>query len=160
MNFCVLIPLVVGVLSAIFGYLLGRLFNSNKKCENCDAYNRKVKDLESALKACLESQIATKNGPSFNAALAKSVFGRSIKENSLTVVKGIGPKIQSLFYKNNIRSWSALAECDIERCQEILDAGGNSFSMHDPATWPEQARLAAEGEWKELYDWQNHLIRK
>ncbi len=156
MNFCILIPLVVGVLSAIFGYLLGRLFNSNKKCENCDAYNRKVKDLESALKACLESQITAKNGPSFNAALAKSVFGRSIKENSLTVVKGIGPKIQSLFYKNNIRSWSALAECDIERCQKILDAGGNSFSMHDPATWPEQARLAAEGEWKELYDWQNH----
>ena len=156
MNFCILIPLVVGVLSAIFGYLLGRLFNSNKKCENCDAYNRKVKDLELALKACLESQITAKNGPSFNAALAKSVFGRSIKENSLTVVKGIGPKIQSLFYKNNIRSWSALAECDIERCQKILDAGGNSFSMHDPATWPEQARLAAEGEWKELYDWQNH----
>lgn len=156
MNFCILIPLVVGVLSAIFGYLLGRLFNSNKKCENCDAYNRKVKDLELALKACLESQITAKNGPSFNAALAKSVFGRSIKENSLTVVKGIGPKIQSLFYKNNIRSWSALAECDIERCQKILDAGGNSFSMHYPATWPEQARLAAEGEWKELYDWQNH----
>jgi len=31
--------------------------------------------------------------------LAKSVFGQSIKENSLTVVKGIGPKIQSLFTK-------------------------------------------------------------
>ena len=160
MNFCVLIPLILGVLSAIFGYQLGRLFNSNKKCKNCDAYNSKVKDLESALKACKENQIAPKNGSSFNAALAKSVFGRSIKENSLTVVKGIGPKIQSLFYKNNIRSWSALADCNIGRCQEILDAGGNSFSMHDPATWPEQARLAAEGEWKELHDWQNHLIRK
>ena len=160
MNFCVLIPLILGVLSAIFGYLLGRLFNSNKKCKNCDAYNSKVKDLESALKACKENQSAPKNGPSFNAALAKSVFGQSIKENSLTVVKGIGPKIQSLFYKNNIRSWSALAICNIERCQEILDAGGSSFSMHDPATWPEQARLAAEGKWKELHDWQNHLIRK
>ena len=160
MNFCVLIPLILGVLSAIFGYQLGRLFNSNKKCKNCDAYNSKVKDLESALKACKENQIAPKNGSSFNAALAKSVFGRSIKENSLTVVKGIGPKIQSLFYKNNIRSWSALADCNIGRCQEILDAGGNSFSMHDLATWPEQARLAAEGEWKELHDWQNHLIRK
>ena len=125
MNFCVLIPLIVGVLSAIFGYLLGRLFNSNKKCKNCDAYNSKVKDLESALKACKENQIAPKNGSSFNAALAKSVFGQSIKENSLTVVKGIGPKIQSLFYKNNIRSWSALADCNIERCQEILDARGN-----------------------------------
>jgi len=98
--------------------------------------------------------------PILGAILAKTVFGRSIKENSLTVVKGIGPKIQSLFYKNNIRSWSALADCNIGRCQEILDAGGNSFSMHDPATWPEQARLAAEGEWKELHDWQNHLIRK
>ena len=160
MNFCVLIPLILGVLCAVFGYQLGRLFNSNKKCKNCDAYNSKVKDLESALKACKENQIAPKNGSSFNAALAKSVFGRSIKENSLTVVKGIGPKIQSLFYKNNIRSWSALADCNIGRCQEILDAGGNSFSMHDPATWPEQARLAAEGEWKELHDWQNHLIRK
>jgi hypothetical protein len=34
--------------------------------------------------------------------------------------------------------------------QDILDGGGRPFKMHDPATWPEQARLLADGAWAEF----------
>ena len=34
--------------------------------------------------------------------------------------------------------------------KQILDAAGDRFQMHEPKTWPEQAKLAADGRWEEL----------
>ena len=34
--------------------------------------------------------------------------------------------------------------------KEILDAAGSKFNMHNPATWPKQAKLAAAAKWEEL----------
>ena len=165
MNWCMLIPLIVGLLSALFGYLLGRLFNKQNDCKNCDDYKLQIKRLEAELKACKNKKTSTdasfkrvdSTKSLFNAALAKSVFGRPIKENDLTVIEGIGPKIQQLFHNNGVRSWKALAECNIERCQTILDSGGDAFKMHVPGTWPKQARLAYEGKWEKLLEWQDEL---
>jgi hypothetical protein len=56
-----------------------------------------------------------------------------------------------------VRSWKALAECNIERCQTILDSGGDAFKMHVPGTWPKQARLAYDGKWEKLLEWQDEL---
>jgi integrase len=33
------------------------------------------------------------------------------------------------------------------RLREVLDAGGRKFGIADPGTWPEQAALAAKGDW-------------
>ena len=165
MNWYMLIPLIVGLLCALFGYLLGRLFNKQSSCKNCDDCKSQIKRLEAELKACKNQKTSkdatfTKVGSAeslFNAGLAKSVFGRPIKENDLTVIEGIGPKIQQLFHNNGVRSWKALAECNIERCQTILDSGGDAFKMHVPGTWPKQARLAYDGKWKKLLEWQDEL---
>ena len=62
-----------------------------------------------------------------------------------------------VFHKNGIHTWKALSETAVERCQEILDAAGASFKVHDPGTWAEQAKYAYEGRWKELKDWQDKL---
>ena len=94
MNWCMLIPLIVGLLSALFGYLLGRLFNKQNDCKNCDDYKLQIKRLEAELKACKNKKTSTdasfkrvdSTKSLFNAALAKSVFGRPIKENDLTVL--------------------------------------------------------------------------
>ncbi len=165
MNWCILIPLIVGLLSALFGYLLGRLFNKQNNCKNCAEYKSQIKHLEAELKACKNKETNTgaaftragAAGSLFNAALAKSVFGRPIKENDLTVIEGIGPKIQQLFHNNGVRSWKALADCNIERCQKILDSGGEAFKLHVPGTWPKQARLAYDGKWEKLLEWQDEL---
>ena len=39
----------------------------------------------------------------------------------------------------------------------ILDAAGPSFQIHDPGTWPAQARLADQGKWEELKQLQDEL---
>ncbi|MGB0456126.1 MAG: hypothetical protein ACPGJN_04200 [Flavobacteriaceae bacterium] len=41
----------------------------------------------------------TSTAYAFDSGLAKSIFGKNIKENDLTVVEGIGPKFRSFFIK-------------------------------------------------------------
>lgn len=78
-------------------------------------------------------------------------------ENGLQIVEGIGPKIEALLAEAGIQSLKDLAEAEVERLQEILQAAGERYRLHDPATWPEQARLAADGEWEQLKAFKEYL---
>jgi hypothetical protein len=40
----------------------------------------------------------------------------------------------------------------------ILRRAGNRYKMHDPTSWADQAKLAAEGRWKELDEFQDVLL--
>ena len=77
--------------------------------------------------------------------------------DDLTKIEGIGPKINELLQNAGIRTFSDLAAASPESIKAILDEAGPNFSVHDPATWPEQAKMAAEGRWEELKKWQDEL---
>lgn len=94
---------------------------------------------------------------SFDADAAKNIFGKKVKLNDLTIVEGIGPKIAALFHAENINSWNDLANTSVEHCQHILNNAGERFTMHNPGTWPRQAKLADSNEWQALFDWQEEL---
>lgn len=79
---------------------------------------------------------------------------RKAEPDDLTKVEGIGPKIQELLYAAGIYSFGDLAAAPVERLREILQAAGERFQMHEPKTWPEQADLAAKGEWGKLEELQ------
>lgn len=169
---CWLIPVIVGIISAILGYLLGKLLGSGSNNDDCED---RIAKLQAELDACksskvsLESDLKTSLASSslaattsatlipFDEAAAKAVFGKKIKENDLTIVEGIGPKIQELFHNHDVKTWKALSECSLEKCQEVLTSGGQRFKMHKPGTWPKQAKLAYEGKWAELLKWQDEL---
>lgn len=93
----------------------------------------------------------------FDAAAAKAVYGKKIKQDDLTVVEGIGPKISGLFNNFDVKTWKDLSECSLDKCQEVLDSGGERYKIHNPGTWPRQAKLAYEGKWEELKKWQDSL---
>lgn len=76
---------------------------------------------------------------------------------NLKIVEGIGPKIEQLLKKGGINNWQDLAEATLERLQELLDAAGERYRIHDPNTWSNQATLAAAGKWKELDKYQDEL---
>jgi len=78
-------------------------------------------------------------------------------EDDLKKVEGIGPKIEELIKAGGIKTWAALANSTPEALKEILTAAGTRFQTHDPTTWPDQARMAAEGKWDELEKWQDEL---
>ena len=72
--------------------------------------------------------------------------------DDLTVVDGIGPKVQETMFSNGITTWAGLAATSPDRINALLMANG--LSGHDPTTWPDQSRMAAEGRWEELKAWQ------
>ena len=72
-------------------------------------------------------------------------FSKNLQDD-LTIIKGIGPNIQRLFYHNNKKSWKSLSGCSVQNCQSILDTAGETYKMHDPKYWPNQARMAYKGQ--------------
>ena len=93
----------------------------------------------------------------FDAAAAKEAFGKKVTADDLKMIEGIGPKIEELFHDDGIFTWVELANTPVEICKEILAKGGSQYHAHDPSTWPQQAKLASEGKWAELKEWQDKL---
>ena len=69
--------------------------------------------------------------------------------DNLRRVEGIGPQISSVFQAAGIQTFAQLAATDVSRLREILAEAGLG-RLADPTTWPEQARVAAAGEWDAL----------
>ena len=169
---CWIIPLLVGVICGILGYLIGK---GNKETEVIDnstdlsALEKQNASLKADLAACNDKLMASKAEASklsaaslaaasllpFDGAAAKAAFGKKIKQDDLKVVEGIGPKIEGLFHDFNIKTWKALSETSVEKCQEVLNSGGERYRIHDPASWPLQAGMAYKGEWQALAKWQD-----
>ncbi len=78
---------------------------------------------------------------------AAAVIGKKVELDDLTVVEGIGPKISELCSGIGVHTWRKLADTDVAELQSMLDAAGSRYTVHKPATWPEQAELLATGQW-------------
>jgi len=70
--------------------------------------------------------------------------------HSLETIEGIGPKISKLLNARSIYTLADLAEADVAELQQCLREAGRQYRLANPVTWPEQARLAAEGDWEAL----------
>lgn len=80
-----------------------------------------------------------------------------IKNDDLTKIEGIGPKISELLNNAGISTFVLLAGADIDKIKGILADAGNRYKSHDPTTWSAQAEMAAAGEWDKLNAWQDEL---
>lgn len=74
-------------------------------------------------------------------------LGASVAEDDLIKIEGIGPKMAQVLGEAGITTFEQLAATSPARLREILDAAGNRYRMIDPTTWPQQAALAAAGDW-------------
>ncbi|HFS66874.1 MAG TPA: 50S ribosomal protein L21 [Flavobacteriia bacterium] len=77
------------------------------------------------------------------------------KGDDLKKIEGIGPKIAEIFNNAGITTFAKLAETTVEKLQEILAAAGPRYASKKPGSWPKQAKMAAEGKWDELKEWQD-----
>lgn len=164
-----LIPLIVGIFATLLGYLWGK--SEGQKGASLTE-TKLLRDQNAKLKADLEvchkkltspssvdvsahGDLAPLAGPiSFDAKAAQAIFGKTILEDDLKIVEGIGPKIEIMFKAAGIDTWKALSETSVAGCQDILKKGGDRYKIHDPASWPMQAKMCYEGKWSELYRWQ------
>ena len=105
---------------------------------------------------------ATKAAPKTAATVidlaAAKKAGFTIKNaNDLTIVEGIGPKINELFHNAGIKTFAQLAAATVPQMRKILDDGGSRFRIANPSTWAQQGALAAENKWSELKKLQDKL---
>jgi predicted flap endonuclease-1-like 5' DNA nuclease len=120
------------LLAALFGFLIGWALRAM-------ACQKKVAELEAEWAAKL------------------AAAGAPMKRDDLKRIEGIGPKIEKMLNDDLIYTWADLAEAPVERLKATLRKGGDRYKMHDPKSWPDQAKLAAEGRWEELEELQDIL---
>jgi predicted flap endonuclease-1-like 5' DNA nuclease len=77
--------------------------------------------------------------------------------DDLKVIEGVGPRAEAALAAAGIRRYGDLAAVRPGRLRKILRAGGGRMS--DPRTWPQQAGLAAAGDWDQLAALQRELSR-
>lgn len=76
--------------------------------------------------------------------------------DNLRRIEGIGPKLSSVLQEAGITTFVGLANVTADELRQILDDAGIG-RISDPSTWPEQARLAAQGDWEGLEALQDEL---
>lgn len=123
-------------LAALLGFLIGWALRA-LICQN------KIAELESSWESRLAAAVAA---------------GGPVERDDLKRIEGIGPKIEKLLNENEIYTWQELAQAPVDRLRQILSGAGERYRIHDPKSWPDQAKLAAEGRWKELDELQDVLL--
>ncbi len=79
----------------------------------------------------------------------------SVEPDDLTKMEGIGPKISGILQEKGIKTYSQLANTSVEELKQILTDA--KIKIAHPDTWPEQAALAAAGNWDALEKLQDEL---
>jgi predicted flap endonuclease-1-like 5' DNA nuclease len=83
-----------------------------------------------------------------------------LEPDDLTRIEGIGPKIAGVLQAAGVLTFAQLAETNLLRLGDILEAESPRLRrLAEPSTWPEQAALAAAGEWEALQALQGTLKR-
>jgi predicted flap endonuclease-1-like 5' DNA nuclease len=145
----VLCLLIAAALGFFIGWFLRGYFCDQKIAE-MESSRTAVSADGGALESKMDALLA--RFAALEAALASATVG-----DDLTRIEGIGPKIQGLLNDAGIRTWGQLATTPADRLKNILHLAGEKFQMHDPSSWPDQAKLAAEGRWEELDELQDIL---
>lgn len=81
---------------------------------------------------------------------------QAAEPDELRRIEGIGPKMAAVLNEAGITTFAQLANYTPAELREILNAAGVA-QITDPATWPEQAELAAAGDWEALDALQDDL---
>ena len=87
---------------------------------------------------------------------APAVKSAPLMPDDLKIIEGIGPKIASILAAAGITTFAQLGATDVSRLREIIAQAGLT-ALADPATWPQQAALAAAGKLDELEVLQGQL---
>ncbi len=81
-----------------------------------------------------------------------------LKKDDLTMIDGIGSKTEKLLAQADIHTFEQLANTDVEKLQVVLASAG--IFLTDPSSWPVQAKMAADGRWDDLRQYQNEIKRR
>lgn len=100
---------------------------------------------------------STKTSDATNINTADKGKTKTTKNDDLKKIEGIGPKAEEALKAAGINSFSDLAAKKSDELSAVLSEAEGSFNALVTDTWPEQAKLAADGKWDELQKLQDKL---
>ena len=86
---------------------------------------------------------------------AAEAVSAALPPDDLTIIEGIGPKINSILQAAGVNTFAQLAALEPQQIMAILTANG--IRLADASSWPEQAGMAARGEMQRLQLFQETL---
>ena len=146
--------------AALLGYIIGYISGKAK----ITTFENELSRLDSDLKYCRDQKVVQRNTASkIQVNNVREVIPvlptpvERIQQDDLKVIEGIGPKMESVLKDAGILTFRQLSHKSAEQISQILVNSDSRFQVHDPATWPRQAELAANGSWDQLKAWQDEL---
>ncbi len=89
----------------------------------------------------------------------EEIFATIPGRDDLKEIAGINPKAEAILNGIGIFRFMQLAQTPVATVRRVLADHGPLLHTYDPATWPGQALLAADGRWDELRSWQDQMRR-
>ncbi len=161
--------LVGWLIELLIDYLFWRKRHATllHKCEELEAslhrlqeenaqLQRANQELKERLEAC-QAETDSRGDETATRMKDEELPAPEVTPDDLRKIEGIGPKIAQLLNDAGIYTFTQLAEAEIVLLQQVLIDAGPRFKLADPSSWPEQAALAANGDWEGLKALQDSL---
>ena len=82
---------------------------------------------------------------------------KKVTPEDMTKIEGVGPKTAEALHANGITTYAALAKAAPDAIKTLLTEASPRLAHLEPASWPKQAQMAADGKWEELKEWQDNV---
>lgn len=119
-----------------------------------------AKVVKKTTKAATATTTAAKKAATKTVATAAKTVKAStpkVAKDKLTLIEGIGPKIEEVLNNTGIMTFQHLSTYTAEALENILITANPRYKRFQPTTWAAQAKFAAEGKMEELKAWQDEL---
>jgi large subunit ribosomal protein L21 len=87
----------------------------------------------------------------------KAAPKKSAKGDDLKKIEGVGPKAAEAMVNAGLDTFAKVAKAKPEAIEAILTEASSRLAHLAASTWPQQAKLAADGKWDELKKLQDEL---
>ena len=143
----------------LFGYLLWWLWSRREEEPEAQVIEIEAEAVEEApVEEAEVEEPEAEEVPVEEAEVEEPEAEEAPEPDDLKRIEGIGPKLASVLQEGGIVTYAQLAEADEEQIKGILEASDpRLLRLARPASWPEQAALAAAGEWEALEALQGEL---
>ncbi|MFH6602426.1 30S ribosomal protein S2 [Maribacter algicola] len=78
-------------------------------------------------------------------------------DDDLTKIEGVGPKAAEALINAGLDTFEKVSKAEPYAIKEILTEASSRMAHLDPTSWPKQAKMAADGKWDELKEWQDQV---
>ncbi|UOY07896.1 30S ribosomal protein S2 [Muricauda sp. SCSIO 64092] len=110
-----------------------------------------------AEKEAAPEQPKAEAAPKEEKAAAPKAVKKAAKPDDLTKIEGVGPKTAEALVAAGIATFADLAKTAADKVKTILTESSPRLAHLDPSSWGKQAKMAADGKWDELQEWQDSV---